>query len=158
MISEAQIRAIALILYIVVLLAVQSLFVDSGLRPNENAIWLYGGIASLLFGSHILNPYFTPPSGALINGVTAMLALLSALPVVLPWTSDAYVLGATISFCAIVALVSILLLILRSPFGRRALNNLACFRARSRRVGQSQHHLRCADHGLRLAIPPRCTE
>ncbi len=117
MISEAQIRAIALVLYIVVLLTVQSLFVDSGLRPNENAIWLYGGIASLLFGSNILNPYFTPPSGALINGVTAMLALVSALPVVLPWSADAYVLGATIGFCAIVALVSILLLILRAPLG-----------------------------------------
>lgn len=117
MISEAQIRAITLVVYIVVLLAVQSLFVDSGLRPNENSIWLYGGIASLLFGSHILNPYFTPPSAALINGVTAMLALLSALPVVLPWTADAYVLGATLGFCAIVASVSILLLILRAPLG-----------------------------------------
>lgn len=117
MISEAKIRAIALILYIVALLVVQGLIVDSGLTPNENAIWLYGGIASLLFGSRILNPYFTPPSGALINGVTALLALVSAIPVVLPWTPDAYILGATISFCMIVALVSILLLIFRPPLG-----------------------------------------
>lgn len=117
MISEAQIRAVALILYIAVLVAVQSLFVDSGLKPNENAIWLYGGIASLLFGSLILNPYFTPPSGALINGVTAMLALVSALPVVVPWTADAYVLGATIGFCSVVAAISISLLIFRPPLG-----------------------------------------
>lgn len=117
MISDAKVRAIALVFYIAVLLIVQGLFVESGLRPNENAIWLYGGIASLLFGSRILNPYFTPPSGALINGVTGLLALLSALPVVAPWTPDAYVLGATIGFCAFVALVSLLLLIFRAPMG-----------------------------------------
>src|SRR5690554_1217098 len=103
--SEAKVRAIALVIYIIALLAVQGSFVGSGLRPNENAIWLYGGIASLLFGSRILNPYFTPPSGALINGVTALLALVSALPVVPSWTIDAYVLGATVGFCAVVALV-----------------------------------------------------
>lgn len=117
MISDAKVRAMALVLYIAILLIVQGLLVDSGLWPNENAIWLYGGIASLLFGSRILNPYFTPPSGALINGVTGLLALLSALPVVSPWTPDAYVLGATIGFCAIVALVSIMLLIFRVPMG-----------------------------------------
>ena len=117
MISDAKVRAIALVFYIAVLLIVQGLLVDSGLRPNENTIWLYGGIASLLFGSRILNPYFTPPSGALINGVTGLLALLSALPVVAPWTPDAYVLGATMGFCAFVALVSLLLLIFRAPIG-----------------------------------------
>lgn len=117
MISEAQIRAIALLLYIASLLIVQGLFVDSGLTPNENAVWLYGGIASLLFGSRILHPYFTPPSGALINGVTALLALVSALPVVPPSTPDAYVLGATIAFCASAAMLSILLLIFRAPLG-----------------------------------------
>ena len=117
MISDAKVRAIALVFYIAILLIVQGLFVDSGLRPNENTIWLYGGIASLLFGSRILNPYFTPPSGALINGVTGLLALLSALPVVAPWTPDAYVLGATIGLCAFVALVSLLLLIFRVPIG-----------------------------------------
>lgn len=117
MISDAKVRAIALVFYIAVLLCVQELFVDSGLRPNENAIWLYGGVASLLFGSRILNPYFTPPSGALINGVTGLLALLSALPMVAPWSPDAYVLGSTVGFCAIVALVSLLLLIFRAPMG-----------------------------------------
>lgn len=117
MISEAKVRAIALVLYVAIFLTVQGLFVDSGLRPNENAIWLYGGIASLLFGSRILNPYFTPPSGAFINGMTALLALVPALPVVFPWTLNAYILGATIGFCAVVSLVSILLLIFRSPLG-----------------------------------------
>jgi uncharacterized protein len=116
-ISDAKVRAIALVFYIAVLLIVQRLFVDSGLQPNENAIWLYGGIASLLFGGRILNPYFTPPSGALINGVTGGLALLPALPVTAPWTPDAYVFGVTIGFCAFVALVSLLLLFLRAPMG-----------------------------------------
>lgn len=114
---EPKVRAIALVLYICALLVVQAQFVDTGLKPNENAIWLYAGIASLLFGSHILNPYFTPPTGALTNGVTAVLALVPALTLVVPWTPDAYVLGATIGFCAIIALISILLLILRAPMG-----------------------------------------
>ena len=101
---DAEIRSIALLVYVVGLLLVQATFVSSGLFPNENAIWLYGGIANLLFGSRILNPYFTPPSGALINGVTALLALVSALPVVAPWTQEAYVLGAAVSYSAIIAL------------------------------------------------------
>lgn len=115
--TEAKTRSLALILYVCVLLLVQWKVIDTGLYPNENAIWLYGGIASLLFGSRILNPYFTPPSGALINGVAALLALLPALPIVVAWTPDAYVLGATMAFCASVALVSLLLLIFRAPMG-----------------------------------------
>lgn len=115
MIPEVKIRAVALVLYIFALLLVQFSLIDTGLKPNENAIWLYGGIASLLFGSRIINPYFTPPSGAFINGVTALLALVSALPSVSPWSTDAYVLGTTIGFCATVSLVSILLLIFRPP-------------------------------------------
>ncbi|MCV0381935.1 MAG: DUF87 domain-containing protein [Erythrobacter sp.] len=115
--SESKVRAGALLVYGAVLLFVQAGFVDTGLQPNENAIWLYGGIASLLFGSRILNPYFTPPSGALINGLTAMLALAPALPVVFPWTNDAYVLGAMIGYCAVIASVSMLLLIFRAPLG-----------------------------------------
>lgn len=114
---EPKVRAAALVLYICALLVVQARFVDTGLEPNENAIWLYAGIASLLFGSHILNPYFTPPTGALTNGVTAVLALVPALSLVVPWTPDAYILGATIGFCAVIAIVSILLLILRPPMG-----------------------------------------
>lgn len=115
--SDAKIRAVALILYIIFLLFIQWVFVGSGLKPNENAIWLYGGIASLLFGSRILNPYFTPPSGALINGVTAILALMPAFQVVSPWSTEAYVLSASLGFFALTATVSISLLILRPPLG-----------------------------------------
>lgn len=115
--SDAKIRAVALILYIIFLLVIQWLIVDTGLRPNENAIWLYGGIASLLFGSRILNPYFTPPSGALINGVTALLALMPAFQVVSPWSPEAYVLSASLGFFALTATISISLLILRPPLG-----------------------------------------
>lgn len=115
--SDAKIRSIALIFYIGVLLLIQSNVISSGLFPNENAIWLYGGIASLLFGSRVLNPYFTPPSGALINGLTALLALLPALTEVSPWTHDAYVLGIIIGYCGIVATVAIILLITRANAG-----------------------------------------
>ncbi|MFA9201279.1 MAG: ATP-binding protein [Cypionkella sp.] len=115
--TDAKVRSVALIVYIVALLIVQAQFVRTGLFPDEHSIWLYGGIASLLFGSRILNPYFTPPTGALTNAVAALLALVSALPVVDPWTPDAYVLGAIIGLCTAVALVSLLLLIFRAPMG-----------------------------------------
>lgn len=115
--SDAKVRSISLLIYIIALLLVQSHFVSSGLFPNQKAIWLFGGIASLLFGSRILNPYFTPPSGALTNGVTALLALVSAFPVVVPWTLDAYILGVTVGFSGIVAFISVLLLIFRAPMG-----------------------------------------
>jgi hypothetical protein len=115
--SEAKIRSIALVIYLMALVVVQYALIDTKLAPNENAIWLYSGIASLLLGSRLLNPYFTPPADSLTNAFAALLAVIPALPIVVSWTPDAYVLGAAVALCAIVALLSLLVLITRPEPG-----------------------------------------
>ncbi|WP_423605683.1 ATP-binding protein [Sphingomonas sp. MS122] len=117
MLSEAKLRAISLIIYLAAMVAVQAFVVDTGVSPNENAIWLYSGIASLLLGSRIVNPYFTPPADTLTNAFAALLALVPALSTVRSWTPDAYVLGAAVGLAVLVAGVSLLVLILRPQPG-----------------------------------------
>jgi hypothetical protein len=117
MFSEAKLRAISLVVYLAALVVVQVLFVRSGLAPNEDSIWLYSGIASLLLGSRLLNPYFTPPADSLTNAFAAFLALLPAFPVVVSWTADAYVLGSVVGMCATVGGLSLLVLISRPQPG-----------------------------------------
>lgn len=117
MLSEAKLRAGLLVIYFGALVAVQMFVIDTGLAPNENAIWLYSGIASLLLGSRILNPYFTPPADTLTNAFAAFLALVPALPVVRSWTPDAYVLGTAVGLSILVAALSLLVLILRPQPG-----------------------------------------
>lgn len=115
--SEAKIRSVALVIYLAVLTVVQFAVVDTRLSPNENAIWFYSGIASLLLGSRLLNPYFTPPADSLTNAFAALLAVVPALSVVTRWTPDAYVLGVVVAFCALVAIASLLVLIARPESG-----------------------------------------
>ena len=103
--------------YLAALVVVQVVFIGSGLAPNENSIWLYSGIASLLLGSRLLNPYFTPPADSLTNAFAAFLALLPAFPSVVSWTADAYVLGSVAGLCALVGGVSLLVLIFRPEPG-----------------------------------------
>ncbi len=115
--SEAKIRSVALVIYIAALIVVQFGVVDTRLSPNENAIWFYSGIASLLLGSRLLNPYFTPPADSLTNAFAALLAVVPALPVVRSSTPDAYVLAVAVAVCALVAIASLLVLITRPEPG-----------------------------------------
>ena len=69
-------RVIGLVIYALLLLLIQWKVVDSGLTPNENSIWLYSGFASLLFGSRILNPHYTPVADAATNSFAALAASL----------------------------------------------------------------------------------
>lgn len=117
MLSEAKLRAVSLVIYLAALIAVQACVIDTGLFPNENAIWLYSGVASLLLGSRIVNPYFTPPADTLTNAFAAFLALVPALPVVRSWTPDAYLLGLAVGLSVLVAGMSLLVLILRPQSG-----------------------------------------
>lgn len=117
MTSEAKVRTVALAVYVAALLAIQYWCIDTRLIPNENAIWLYGGIASLLFGSRLLNPYFVAPADTAANGFVALIAILPAFPTVRPWTTDAFVLGAITAYCAAVAGGSLAVIILRRARG-----------------------------------------
>lgn len=115
--SDAKIRSVSLLIYLAAMVVVQATIVDTGLRPNSNAIWLYSGIASLLLGSRLLNPYFTPPADSLTNAFAALLAIIPAAQEIAPWTPDAYILGTVIAYCALLSLLAVGVLLARSAPG-----------------------------------------
>ena len=110
-------RVVSLIMYALVLALIQYNVVSSGLTPNENAIWLYSGFASLLFGSRLLNPHFTPPADAATNAFMALAALVAGSLVVPSSTTDARLLWCLAAFCAAICIVSIIVLLIRPSIG-----------------------------------------
>lgn len=110
-------RVAGLIIYAALLAAVQYWTVSTGFTPNENAIWLYSGFASLLFGSRLLNPHFTPPADAATNAFMALAALIAGSLVVAPDSVDAALLWSVIALCAAICVVSVLILLIRPPIG-----------------------------------------
>ncbi len=111
--SDAKIRSFSLLAYLAIMVIVQGTIIDTGLEPNSNAIWLYSGVASLLLGSRLLNPYFTPPADSLTNAFAALLAIIPAAQAIAPWTPDAWVLGSVIAYCATLSLVAVAVLLTR---------------------------------------------
>ncbi|MDT3684037.1 MAG: DUF87 domain-containing protein [Pseudorhodoplanes sp.] len=114
---QTQHRVAGLAIYAAVLGIIQYFVVVSGFTPNENSIWLLSGFASLLFGSRLLNPHFTPPADSATNSFMALAALLASSLAVQPESADWWLLWTTIVFCAAVCLVSVLVLLVRPPIG-----------------------------------------
>lgn len=101
-------RVASLLIYAALLAAAQYWVVSTGFTPNENAIWLYSGFASLLFGSRLLNPHFTPPADAATNAFMALAALLAGSLVVASDGADAALLWGAIALCAGICVMSVL--------------------------------------------------
>lgn len=114
---QTQYRVASLIVYAALLALIQYSVVVSGFTPNENSIWLYSGFASLLFGSRLLNPHFTPPADAATNSFMALAAMLAGSLAVPPGSVDWILLWAIILFCAVICVVSVLVLLIRPPVG-----------------------------------------
>ncbi|SNS32137.1 hypothetical protein SAMN06295912_104123 [Sphingomonas laterariae] len=117
MTSDARIRAVLLVIYLAILVAVQAQFISTGLALDNKAMWLVSGVISLLFGSRLINPHFTPPADSLTNAVAALLAILPAVPVIPSGTPDAWVLAFAVGLFALVSGVSLLVLIFRPAPG-----------------------------------------
>lgn len=115
--SSPKLRIVSILLYAAVLSAVQFYVVKTGFLPNENSIWLFSGFASLLLGTRMLNPYFTPPADAATNAFASLASLIVAGLVVTEGTADAYVLIAAATACALVLLLAVAILIVRPPLG-----------------------------------------
>ena len=75
--TETRNRIISFLVYALVLVVIQYEVVPTGLTPDEHALWFYTGFASLLFGSRLLNPHFTPPADAATNGFVALTAMVA---------------------------------------------------------------------------------
>lgn len=114
---EATHRVIALIIYTITLMIVHYFLIESSFLPSEKVLWLYNGIASLLFGSRLLNPHFTPPAGAATNGFLVILAMLAASMAVPPNTVDLKMVIGIGTFGALVLTASLIVLIARTPAG-----------------------------------------
>jgi hypothetical protein len=110
-------RVISLVIYAAMLGCIQYFLVRTGFTPNENAIWFYNGVASLLFGSRLLNPHFTPPADAATNGFFALASMIAGSLVLGAGTVDAVLLWPVAAFCGLVTVAAILVLLLRVPVG-----------------------------------------
>ena len=114
---SARNRVISIIGYAIVLATVQYSVVEPQFLPMEKSLWLYNGFASLLFGSRLLNPHFTPPVDAATNGFIALTSVLAAATVIDPSTPEMNLIWVLGIFCGIIMASAILVLLLRSPIG-----------------------------------------
>ena len=115
--ATARQRVIALVLYTIILMAVHYFVVQPSFLPSEKVLWLFNGVASLLFGSRLLNPHFTPPADAATNGFLVILAMLAASLTVTPASNDLLVVVVVGLFGAFVLFTSIVVLLVRVPGG-----------------------------------------
>ena len=118
--ATARHRVIALVLYAITLMVVHYFVVQPSFLPSAKVLWFYNGTASLLFGSRLLNPHFTPPAGAATNGFFVILAMLAASLAITPASADIAVVVIVGLFGAVVLLTSIFVLLVRAPAGLRA--------------------------------------
>ena len=146
-------RVISLVAYALLLFFIQWKVVATGLTPNENAIWAYSGFASLLFGSRLLNPHFTPPADAATNSFVALAAVVAGSLVVTAGTWELTLVRAIAIFCAAI-LPGVCRCAARPRTGRdgklrlwvRALDRAV------RSLGQSVRNIHNLDPGLHLAV------
>jgi len=99
-------------------LGIQYFVVEQRLPPGAiKGLWFYNGIASLLLGSRLLNPYFTPPGDAATNAFVSVVTILAASEAVPEGSLDFRILWAAGTYCIFVFLTSITCLLLRYPLG-----------------------------------------
>jgi uncharacterized protein len=111
-------RVISLVVYCAALLVIQYWIVEQHLPPSTiKGLWFYAGIASLLLGSRLLNPYFTPPGDAAVNAFVSAVAILAAWEAARERSMALGALHWTGAYCLLVFTATILSLLLRPPHG-----------------------------------------
>jgi uncharacterized membrane protein HdeD (DUF308 family) len=71
-------RFFTMLAYIAVLLGISQIAIGSILPPtSEKGLWLYAGLASLLLGYILTNPFYTPPADAFTIGVAGLAGTIS---------------------------------------------------------------------------------
>lgn len=102
-------------MYTITLMVVHYFVVEPSFLPSEKVLWLYNGIAGLLFGSRLLSPHFTRPEDAAINGFLVVLAMLFASLAVAPGVVDFWVVVGIGLFGALILAAAILVISVREP-------------------------------------------
>ena len=133
--TAAKHRTIALLAYATVLALVHYFVVEPSFLPSEKVLWFYNGIASLLFGSRLLNPHFTPPADAATNGFVVLLTMLAASIAVSSQGVDfAIVIGVGL-WGVLVLITSVVVILVRGPAGLETRAWLVGLDQVTRRVG-----------------------
>lgn len=113
-------RLWAALLYVAALLFVQYYVIDPTTKIDDNDIWLFSGLASLIFASRVLTPHYTQADDAAINGFFSLGAMLAAIPALAvptrpPDINDQIVVGTAIAWSAFVFVLGVFVLLLRRP-------------------------------------------
>jgi hypothetical protein len=102
------------------LIAIQYFVIDHTFRLDDNDIWLFSGLASLVFASRVLNPHYTPTDDAAVNAFFALAAILVAIPVLTSSAqpsslADQVAIGVALAWSALVFLTGIAVLSIKKP-------------------------------------------
>jgi len=115
---QKQWRVVATIIYLIVIFLIQYFYIGDGFPLDGKALWVFNGTASLLLGSRLLNPHFTPPADAATNSFFAGASMLAALSTTPTLESDHIIIWSVFLLCVAIFLSSSIVIIFKSniPF------------------------------------------
>lgn len=132
------VRFIILIGYIGILLLISKFAVGSFIPPTaEKGLWFYAGLASLLLGYILVNPFYTPPADAFTNGVAAIISLIT----VNVFSSNNYsifdrvVWGLIVGYSLLVLLTSALAIVFKDSKSENGVKTGKLFSIVSSKIG-----------------------
>lgn len=92
-------RVISVVVYLLILILIQWLVIGHGFPINEKLLWFANGVASLVLGTRLLNPHFSPPADIAANSFVAAGTLVAALGVQTLSPTDALVVKLGLAAC-----------------------------------------------------------
>ncbi|MGX1498576.1 uncharacterized membrane protein YhaH (DUF805 family) [Labrenzia sp. MBR-25] len=115
--TEKKGRTVATIVYLLALAAIQWWIVGQGFPLNEKLLWFANGFASLILGSRLLNPHFTPPADVATNSFVAGGTLIAAVAANPPDYIDQAIIWAAFTVCTMCFLFALLILLVKRTHG-----------------------------------------
>ena len=115
--STKQNRVITTIAYLALLAAVHGFVISPSFAPSLETVWFYSGAVSLVLGSRLLTPHFTPPADAATNAIFATIAMLTIMASD-SLGADARIAASVMLGASILVLLSgLIVLLIKQPGG-----------------------------------------
>tara|TARA_R110000787_G_scaffold278857_1_gene388778 strand:+ start:602 stop:2752 length:2151 start_codon:yes stop_codon:yes gene_type:complete len=115
--TEKKGRTVAAIVYLLTLAAIQLWVVGQGFPLNEKLLWFANGFASLVLGSRLLNPHFTPPADVATNSFVAGGTLIAAVAANPAGYGDQAIIWVAFIVCTACFLFALLILLVKRTHG-----------------------------------------
>jgi len=115
--SQKQNRVLSTIIYLVALAGIHFRFVDRSFTPDLTIIWLFTGGVSLILGSRLLTPHFTPPADAVTNSMFVSIAMLTFMGAESTSQPEKLLAIATLGTFILVLISGLLILLIKAPNG-----------------------------------------